>query len=238
MPANRFYTEDELKPGSSAQIRGAEHHHLAHVMRIEKGEEVELVNGRGFLAKATLLQSGRQEALASIEEVSFEPLPENRVIIAQALPKLNRLEFIIEKCTELGMDELWLFPGEKSEKKEMKETQLKRMEAIAISAMKQSGRLYLPKLFIKAHFAKWKEKLPENLFFGDVDPLAPKLLSAWERNREGSIVFFIGPESGFSVSETAALKKMGALGVKLHRNILRAETAPLVALSIIGMLNG
>lgn len=234
MPANRFYTVDELQIGRHAVIRGAEHHHLAHVMRVAEGEEIELVNGRGALAKACLVRSGRQEAETMVHQIFFEPPVKNRVIIAQAMPKLNRLEFILEKCTELGMDELWLFRGEKSEKREVSDNQLQRMESITIAAMKQSGRLYLPHLFVKDHFTKWQGKLAENCYFGDVLPDAPSFLSVLKNKRQGDVLFFIGPEAGFSASEETALKKFDVKGVKLHRNILRTDTASIVALSMIG----
>jgi 16S rRNA (uracil1498-N3)-methyltransferase len=235
MPANRFYTEDDLREGSNATIRAAEHHHLAHVMRVKVGEQVELVNGRGMLATASIINCGRQEAQALIQNASFSDPPKNRVIIVQAMPRPNRLEFILEKCTELGMDELWLFPGERSEKKVVQDSQLKRMKIIIISAMKQSGRVYLPKVIVKEPITNWKETAPGNLFFGDVHPEAPLLMDAWKRKGDGDALFFIGPESGFSEREEHVLKEMGAIGVKLHRNILRTDTASMVVLSVIGM---
>lgn len=234
MPVNRFYTSDELKSGSNAVVRDAEHHHLAHVVRTKEGDEVELVNGRGFLAKGAVSSIGRHEASISINDAYCEDPPSNKVIIVQAIPKANRLEFILEKCTELGMDELWLFPGEKSEKKQVKESQIKRMETIVIGAMKQSGRLYLPKLLVKDHFSKWNEKPEGELYFGDVDPSAPSLLKALPKNIQFDQLFFIGPESGFTKSEEQTLREMGAQGVKLHKNILRTDTAPMVVLSVVG----
>lgn len=236
MPVNRFYTTDELKQGSSVFVCDSEHHHLAHVVRTKEGDEVELVNGRGYLAKGVVATIRRKEAEVSVREVYFEEPPKYRMIIVQAIPKANRLEFILEKCTELGMDELWLFPGDKSEKKQVKDSQLKRMETIVTSAMKQSGRLYLPKIVMKEHFSRWTTPIDGSLFFGDVHPDAPTLLSAIGKKIDQDCFFFIGPESGFTEKEEAFFRDMGVVGVKLHHNILRTDTAPMVVLSVVGML--
>ncbi|MEM1282288.1 MAG: RsmE family RNA methyltransferase [Chlamydiota bacterium] len=238
MPVNRFFTHDPLEKGCSATILGAEHHHLAHVIRIKEGDEVEIANGKGLLATAVMKSVGRQKAEAFIQNVIYEPPPKHKRIIIQAFPKANRLEFILEKCTELGMDALWLFPGEKSEKREIKESQLKRMETIVVSAMKQSGRLYLPQILVKEHFSKWKDPIPGSLYYGDVHHEAPTLMSVVGEKVDADHFFFIGPESGFSEKEEKALQEIGAVGVKLNQNILRTDTAPMVALSIIGNFYG
>ncbi len=233
MPAYRYYTDKILKKDSSVVVDGPEFHHFAHVMRGKVGDKVELVDGRGSLALATVTKKGRQEGEAVINEVKKDDPPANHMIIAQAIPKMNRMEFILEKCTELGMTELWLFPAEKTEKSKVSNSQIKRMHHVLISAMKQCGRLYLPKLVIKPHFSEWKGEVKEKMFFGDVAPLAEPFAEALEKAKvDQGIVFFVGPESGFSDGEVVALKDMGVKGVKLHENILRTDTASMVALSV------
>lgn len=237
MPAHRFFTDDILESGSYVYIRDSEHHHLAHVMRAKEGQELEIVDGKGNLAVATLSEKGRKEAKVQIQSVTTEEPSQSKIIIVQAIPRPNRLEFILEKCTELGMDEIWLFPGDKSEKKLPSSSQMKRFETITVSAMKQSGRLFLPKVSIKKHFREWGDSLSSRLYFGDVSVDAPTLLSVCEGDSiDGDRLFFIGPESGFSESEEECLKEIGAKGVKLHNNILRTDTAPMVVLSILGQL--
>lgn len=236
MPANRFFCSDPLVIDSMATVREVEHHHLANVMRCEIGSLIELVDGKGTLAAALIEKRGRHETIARVKSVAKEMAPQKKFIIAQAIPRPSKLETIVEKCTELGMDELWLFPGKKSEKGTITPSQEKRMIAIAIGAMKQSGRLYLPKIVVKEHFSKWKEKPSGALFFGDLAKEAPTLLSLSRENKEEKRIFFIGPEAGFSNDEEEMLRKIGAVGTKLHSNILRTETAPIVVLSIWGQL--
>ena len=220
MPHNRFFVEIPLSEGESVDLKDEARH--LKVMRLSEGETLELVNGQNVLATATLIS----KHTARIDTIHLSP-PPSPLILCQGLPKLNRLDTIVEKGTELGMTELWLFPGERSEKRGVK---LERLEQIVIASMKQCGRLDLPKIVLKDPLTAW-ETLPYPAYFGDIDPEAPPLLSILEK--KGGICFCVGPEAGFSAKEEVHLKELGARGVRLHGNILRTDTASLVALSLI-----
>jgi len=231
MPVDRYYTSAELEKGKTVLLEGKERHHLQHVTRHKGGDRVELVNGRGALAKAELLSCSKQFAELAVLEVERERQPAFRAVIAQAIPRINRLDFILEKGTELGMTELWLFPAKQSERKTLSENQLERMRHVMAAAMKQCGRLYLPQLLVRPHFSEWK--LPElPLYYGDLNPQAPPFFRELESLSDGAL-FFIGPESGFSDDEEKALQKLGAKGVWLHPNVLRTDTASLAALVLM-----
>ena len=236
MPAERYFVEDAFRVGETCELKGSEFHHLAHVMRTRKGEEVELVNGRGALAQAVVHQLGKDRAALTIQNVLQEEyVPACRIILAQAMPKPNRLDFILEKGTELGVDCFWLFPGNLSAKKEFFPHQLERARHLTIAAMKQCGRLILPAIELKPALEEWPvldHLLP---YFGDVSPDAPLFEETSDAIRSAGIpiLFFTGPESGFNMQETDVLRNLGAKGVKLHSNILRTDTASLVALSLI-----
>jgi 16S rRNA (uracil1498-N3)-methyltransferase len=132
----------------------------------------------------------------------------------------SKLELVIEKCTELGADRFFLYGAQFSEKGDLSEHQLERLQHIAISAMKQCGRLDLPPIHLLKFEALFKENEP--LYFGDTReaPSAEKC--------KGPLLFITGPERGFSKRELELLDLKGK-GVRLHKNILRAETAPIVA---------
>lgn len=235
MPAERYFIEECLVAGKTCELKDAEFHHLAHVMRARQGEEVELVNGKGSLAQATVDQIRKDRATLSIRSVHEVPETPCRMILAQAFPKPNRLDFILEKGTELGVDAFWLFPGELSAKKEFFPHQLERARLLTISAMKQCGRLMLPGIELKPPLDKWP-KLEQVLpFFGDVEAEAPLFEGSASAIRAAKlpVVFFTGPESGFNEKEAEMLRKLGAKGVKLHNNILRTDTASIAALSLI-----
>lgn len=234
MPAERYYVDQLLSEGQLIAIEGAEFHHLAHVMRTRIGERIEIVNGKGSLAEGVVQDLQKKQAVLLIEQVSTGSQSLPRTILAQAIPKPNRLDYIIEKGTELGVDEFWLFPGHHSVKRDLSPTQMERVQMLMISAMKQSGRLFLPSLEVKPPLEKWIGGCGGPLLFGDVEKEAPLLSTVWQRvNPTTQVTFLIGPESGFSEKEIDLMRMAQAHGVKLHENILRTDTAPMVALSLI-----
>jgi len=218
--------------GEEVLLVGDESHHLARVMRKSHGDMVELVNGRNQLAHAEILAHEKKGVRLKVVQVEKKQFTGHPTILCQALPRLNRLETIVEKGTELGMTALWLFPGALSEKKELSSTQMQRLKTIAISAMKQCGRLDLPEIIFKPALSHWIS-LEYPAYFGDVDPQAPPFLELLQRH-EG-VLFFIGPESGLTEEEETRLRSLGAQGVHLHSHILRTDTASLVALSLISL---
>lgn len=236
MPHERYFTNHDLEEGMTLSLDENEAHHLIAVMRGRIGSSVELINGRGVLAQAEVVHIQKKAVELKVIKIIAQTPPSLSVIVAQAIPRPNRLDYIIEKGTELGMTELWLFPGELSEKKELSDSQLERALKLTISAMKQCGRLDLPQIKIFPKIAKWNfDQSSQMGFFGDVSVDAPPLLSLLKKNTPS--LFVVGPESGLTENEENELKKKGFLGVKLHHNILRTDTAPIVALSVIQHFN-
>lgn len=234
MPIERFFTnEDNITIGSQVILTDAELHHLIHVTRISEGEKVGLVNGRGILAHAVVTHVRKREAELLVENVEMHPSPSKEVILVQAIPRINRLDFILEKGTELGMSEIWLFPGKRSERKQLTPSQLEHMRAVTIAAMKQCGRLHLPHIELRKSILEWSA-IDGKAFFGDLSADAPAFKDVWTNfSLSSKVLFFIGPESGFTEEEEHFLRKMHVQGVKLHDNILRTDTAAIVALSLM-----
>jgi 16S rRNA (uracil1498-N3)-methyltransferase len=229
MPAKRFFIPSSLHH-ETVILSGEELHHL-NVMRLRSQDPLELVNGLGELAEGTLISLDKHGALIKITRYHQEPPPKPTLILAQALPKSALLEWIIEKGCELNVSEFWLFPGDYSEKKEISSGQSIRLNAIIISALKQCGRLWLPQIILQPPLKKWTQ-IPGTLLFGDTSSEAPLLTPPCV----DPIIFCIGPEKGFSSTETTHLKTLKAQGIRLHSNTLRAETAGLVALSQLYLL--
>jgi 16S rRNA (uracil1498-N3)-methyltransferase len=232
MPHHRFFTTDILEQGQLVTLRDEESHHL-RVLRSKPGDCVELVNGGGVLAQARLCSLDKASAqLEVIALTAKQEFPSKRqLILAQALPRMNHLDWIIEKGTELGATAFWLFPGLLSEKATLSDNQEARLRALAIAAMKQCGRLDLPEIVVKPPLLKW-QACDGSFFFGDTVEGAPYLADHSPASPLPSpIVVFIGPEKGFTEKERHyLLHSLHAKGIRLHPNILRAETAPLVAL--------
>ncbi len=223
MPAERFYINADLI--DPLFLEGTEFHHLAHVMRIRVGEEIELVNGRGALATAKVTALTKHGANLTLLSMSQTPVAEPNFILAIPLMRPSKLEFVIEKGTELGADAFWLYPAQYSDKEDLTSHQLERLSHIATSAMKQCGRLDLPAILVLPHFGDLFGKSFTYLF-GDTRPHAKPLTP------QAKVVLITGPEKGFSEKELQQLDRH-ATGVRLHRNILRAETAPIAGLCIM-----
>ncbi len=137
MPIERFYFDGELK--GMIRLEGQEYHHLMHVMRIRIGEDVELVNGRGDLAIARLESISKYNAELIVLTLTSTPLLPERLTLAIPLMRPAKLELVVEKCTELGAGAFFFYTAQFSEKHDLSDHQLERLQHIAISAMKQCG---------------------------------------------------------------------------------------------------
>jgi 16S rRNA (uracil1498-N3)-methyltransferase len=233
MPAERYFFPQPFSLGIPLILQDQEFHHLTNVMRAREGEEIEVVNGLGQLAKGIIQSIEKKRAVVVINEVQNTPQPTNRLILAQAIPRLNRLEYILEKGTELGVTEFLLFPSTHSERKEFSENQTERLNTILIAATKQCGRLFLPALNLMPPLKKWSS-IPLPAFFGDTRSQAKPLYQACSAKPAlQAAVIFIGPESGFTSEEVRWFEQHGVEGIKLHSNILRTDTAAITALSLL-----
>lgn len=225
MPADRFFLPLPLT-SSTLEIKGTELHHLRTVMRKQVGDGIEIVNGCGEKVQGSILSLDSKKATIHPDFYERKP-PPPPVVLAQALCRFSLLEWIIEKGCELDATEFWLFAGEKSDHTEIFPRQKERLESLLIAALKQCGRFYLPKIVITPPLTRW-QKGDMTILFGDLEANAIRMPPLQEK----TVVFCVGPEKGFSSQEIAYLRgTLGAQGVRLHRNILRTETAGIVALS-------
>lgn len=227
MPENRFFIDSDFETDKFVELIDEEFRHL-QVMRRKPHDHIELVNGRGTLAKGTVISINKKEAEIKINEAFQQPQKAGKIILAQALPRLNALDLIIEKGTEFGASEFWLFPAAHSEKESLSQQQKIRLKHLTISALKQCGRLYLPAVYEKPKLQYW-DQLSGQKFFGDIRTETP-LFSKIKVNPSLDLIFFVGPEKGFNEPEIQCLEQtIQAKGVCLHENILRAESAALAA---------
>ena len=231
MPHNRFFWKSTFQKSDILSVTGKELHHL-HVGRIRLKEEIELVNGKRQLAIGSIIQIEKTCIQVEILSVITEDVKPS-IIIAQGIAKMNHLEWIVEKATELNATEFWLFPGDLSEKKGISEQQLHRLQALSIAALKQCGRLDLPSIEVKPPLNQWQQTKAFTLV-GDPSRQNPYLWEIPKKDFISPIIFCIGPEKGLSDREKSyAISHLSAKPVRLHPNTLRTETASLVALSLI-----
>jgi 16S rRNA (uracil1498-N3)-methyltransferase len=226
MPDNRYFLKERFRLNEHVYLEGPEAHHLSKVMRKKEGAIVELVNGRHELAHASVVEISKDQVILLIEEVSSTPPQNQELILALALPKTPKLEWVIEKGTELGVDTFCLFPGVRSEKPSLSPNQQTRLEHLTIAALKQCGRLSLPKIEILKPLKFW-DSLPQPAFFGSLLEKAAPMPKVEAKQ----LMILIGPEAGWALEEEEHMTSLGAASLKLHKNILRAETAAICAIS-------
>jgi len=228
MPIYRFYHDAKLT--GEVFLEGVEHRHLTQVVRVREGDTVELFNGKGDLASATVTTLDKKAARLSIIELRHEAQSEH-LILAQGLPLINRLDFILEKCTELGIREMRLFAGDLSERKSLTDHQLDRLRQLTIAACKQSGRLWLPELKWIDPISKWKTPIPDGIY-GDPNPDSTPLLKL----QKAPVFVCIGPESGLSRDEKRKLFGLGVKSCTWNEAVLRTDTAAISAAAIINAM--
>lgn len=226
MPHERYFIDHQTD-----YLEGKEHHHLKNVMRTKIGQMIELVDGKGTLSQAKVEKIGKSRTELTLLHSEKRPPPPFELTLAQAIPRIGRLDTIIEKGTELGATTFWLFAGEESERKELTESSLKRLTQVSIAALKQCGRLWLPKLIIKPSIKKWPPP-SSPLFFGDLRQTRAAKIPKLEK-----AILVIGPEKGLTENEIAHLEEIGGEGILLHQNTLRTDTAAIAAMALFSREN-
>ncbi|GAB4190520.1 MAG: 16S rRNA (uracil(1498)-N(3))-methyltransferase [Simkaniaceae bacterium] len=237
MPENRFFLAEALIPHKEVTLEDREFHHLAKVMRKRAGETVEVVNGKGLLAHARIESIKKENARLLILSVEKKERKGPEILLAQAMPKASKLDWILEKGTELGANRFLLFPGDGSEKTIVSKTQTERFHGIMISSIKQCGRLDLPKLEIYSDLQSLL--IPEDSIklYGDVTEDAKTLEEVKMHLEKKSLVtLFIGPEKGWSKKEREILAQKKCLPFKISLHTLRAETAAIAGLALLANL--
>jgi 16S rRNA (uracil1498-N3)-methyltransferase len=236
MTRRRFYVpRDSIRDGT-AYPSSSQAHHLRHVLRLATGETVEVFDGegQGYLGEVEL--HGSQVLIRSLRPLSFEQAPV-RIILAPALIKSAKFEWILQKATELGVHQIVPLATKLSDIRISESKlglRLQRWDRIVIEAAKQSRRLVAPglhepigfcDLLCSAEFAA----CTKFLFYEK----APALWSPGELPASGKIMLCIGPEGGWESSEIELAQASGIPVFSLGPWTLRAETAAVAAVAIL-----
>lgn len=215
-----------------------ESHHCSKVMRHQAGDELMVTDGRGKLYRAKILNEDWKAVVLEIQEtVKEEAAHDPQIHIAIAPTKnIDRFEWFIEKATEIGVDQITPIHCQRSVRNKIK---LERLQKLLISAMKQSLRLWLPvlndlvtfdELLLGKSFTEARKFLC-HCQSPDL-PLLKNLYS--EKNNAGII---IGPEGDFTIEEINLAEAKGFTSVSLGNARLRTETAGMVAIHTIQLIN-
>ena len=238
----QFFVENEQVHNQQIIITGPDVNHIGNVLRMKPGEKIRISDASGKAYFCHITEISPEEVVAEIDrtdEQGTELL--NRIYLFQGLPKSDKMELIIQKAVELGVYEVIPVAMKNcvvklDEKKA--EGKVKRWQAIAESAAKQSKRTLIPEVCMPV---SWKQALA---MAGELDiTLVPyENERGMEATREiiseikpgQSIGIFIGPEGGFSPEEIASADEQPSMHrISLGRRILRTETAGLATLSML-----
>lgn len=226
---DRFYCPELSAPldeSRQVSLSGAEAHHLAHVLRKKEGDEIEIFDGRGNSAVATIVSCKKSKAVVEVGQLLSSAESVSQLIIAAAVPKGDRFRWMIEKMTELGVHQFVPLQAERSIV-HPGAGKMAKMEQAVIAACKQSGRNDLlqiqPTISLATLLSEsWVQECQTAIAHVDHNS-ASQSLPALEINRKTLIL--IGPEGGFTEQEVEQACARGATMVGLGSNILRMETA-------------
>lgn len=226
---NFFYAPPENwnDDRSEVEITDQEAIHISKVLRNRMGDQVFVVDGIGNRSKCEIIEISKKSVRLKVLETSSQEEPTTKKIMALgAIKKRDRLEFAIEKAVELDAWEICVFDADHSERSRLNE---ERLHTQIVSAFKQSGRYYLPKLMIKRSLDEVVEQYKEHsilmAYLGEEESAIPSDLT------NSKNLLLVGPEGGFSKREAALAKSKGAQFISLGKNRLRAETAVVAFLS-------
>lgn len=232
-----FFNKNDISRGQ-VQLFGEDEKHIKTVLRAREGEELTLCDGEGMDYQCRIVSLERGVLLDILSNEVCETEPKTKITLYQGLPKADKMELIIQKCVELGVDRIVAVSTERAivklGKKESKK--LERWQKIAEAAAKQSGRGKIPE--IGQQVLKFKEAVVEaRELDGAIIPYEKEQETGIRQFVQGfqgeSIGVFIGPEGGFAEEEIALAQENGITPITLGKRILRTETAGMMTTALL-----
>lgn len=230
----QFYAPDIE---SDPVLPEAESLHCVKVLRMEPGRQVEVIDGKGGAYTCTLIDAHRKHALLRIDSRREQPLHWAYDISVAVAPTkhLDRMEWLVEKLTEIGINRFVPALCDRSERRELK---TERLEKIAVSAMKQSLKAVLPTIDPLTPLKRIVDECTAaQRFICYCDPAVERRVLAREIKPAADVCLLIGPEGDFTPDEVAYALSRGFVAVTLGDNRLRTETAALYGVSTVHIIN-
>lgn len=241
----RFFFDPNTRSGDTVTLSKEESRHIAKVLRLEAGAEVELLDGMGTIYSGEIIGLGRIVEAKITGIIDEQTESADSILIFQAILKGEKMDTVVQKCTELGVTTMLPFHSSRCQGKLNSAAALKkqsRWQRIGLAACKQCMRplpmeIEAPMSFKEAIESDlFTEKSVRLLFWEEENNLHLRDVKSF--SAEGSVALLLGPEGGLSPEEVALARKHGWVTVSLGKRILRAETATLTAVSIVQFLAG
>ncbi|NLF30611.1 MAG: 16S rRNA (uracil(1498)-N(3))-methyltransferase [Planctomycetes bacterium] len=229
---HRFFTED--LSASPVVLADREAHHALHVLRLRAGDRVELFDGRGLRALGVISRAGRSEVEVAIDRLDGPlPRPGPAIGVAFSPPKGKRLEWLLEKLTELGVAGVRPLVCERSDVTVRADRQThQRWQAICIGAVRQSGQCRLPAIEPSTALADLPAAAGAGLL-ADADDDARPLAEVLAGCPSGPVEILIGPAGGWTSGEREMAREKGYRPARLGHTTLRTETAAIAVVAAV-----
>lgn len=235
MPVNRFYCANVLQEGKKITISGNEARHISRVLRKSVGDLIELTNGVGILAVASIERILAKQVELYVEKSQLVTKTVPEMILVQPLLHKSKLEWILEKATELGVDQFWFFTAKRGLQKTLSIATAQRFDSIVIAAGKQSGRVWFPKIHSYLSLGDVPIPFSSTCYFGTTDKDTPPITIS--PGQTDPVILCVGPESGWADEEIKILEnEFQAIPFAFNRNVLRTETASVSGVAILQYL--
>ncbi len=240
---NRIYTKQNLIIDKKIEIDGKTYHYLFKVLRKKETDKLMLFNGDGFDYQAVIKEVNKKNALIKIIK-KIENNTESNIytVLVQCISKLDKMDLVIQKAVELGVNEIIPVYSEFSNVRLNEKRQQKKIEhwqSIIISACEQSRRAIIPKLHNISKLENLAEQLDDINIYKKIclDPYSKQTFSNIKINNE-KVLFLVGPEGGVSDKDDEILQGLNFEKVRFGKRILRLETAAISSLAVIQLLWG
>ena len=230
----RFFIEADLNVETTVELTETVFHHWIKVLRAQVGENAILFNGQGGEYEVELVDVAKKSASVLVK--NFNPAnrtPQFKALLGQVMSKGDRMDYAIQKAVELGVSEIQLLTSDRCEmrlKYDRDQKKIDHWQGIAIAACEQCGLNIVPKILAPLSLEKWYEtQLPTTRLVLAPNKDEINVLA----HATPDIALLIGPEGGLSEEEILTANQHGFINWCIGERVLRTETAPVVALSIL-----
>ena len=229
----RIYLDKKLNLDLDLILEKEDAHYLTNVMRLREGDNLFLFNSKDGEFKGEIIAFDKKnikvKLISKIENINKS----GKISLIFSLIKSSKLDYLIQKCTEVGIKSFYPVISEKSVAKNLN---IQRTEKIIKESCEQSNQLYLPAIHSVEKLEKKLKSLDKNsiVFFADINSSNKKIDEVIKNNKNLEFYLLVGPEGDFSLKERDLLKSMNnCIPISLGQNILRSETAAVAGLAIL-----
>ena len=229
----RIYLDKKLNLGLDLILEKEDTHYLNNVMRLREGDNVFLFNSKDGEFKGEIVSFDKKKIKVRLNSKIENTNKPGKISLIFSLIKSSKLDYLIQKCTEIGVKS---FVPVISQKSVAKNLNIKRTEKIIKESCEQSNQLILPVIHEVEKLEKKLKSFDKNsiIFFADINSSNNKIEAVHENNKNHEFYLLVGPEGDFSLKERNLLNSMSnCIPISLGQNILRSETAAVVGLTLL-----